>query len=318
MIVGSRPSAFHSALVRFFCLLWPLTLASFSAADTEYYRHILFDNGLDSDAYYYSAGKASSPSTLELNHDKLPVSKTVFYTPPNALRLKWRSVLDGGWEASIRAIHFRNRPVSLRGDALYFWCFSEEGISPGDLPLVHLSDSNEQFSKPLRLERFVKDLPAKRWVQVRIPLQEFESGSLHWFQPKRTDKVVFVQGAPDSADHTLIVDEIKIDKTVDSTRDVSKSDSNLPAPRNVSAEGYERHVDIRWDPVEAPELQRYVVYRSRDNRDFQPIGIQVPGINRFTDYLGQPGKMAFYKVAWSDHAYRESPLSEAVTGKTAP
>jgi hypothetical protein len=316
MILGSRASDFLSVPVRFLYLLWLLILSSSAAGDTEYYRHILFDNSLDSDAYYYSTGKASSPSTLELDHGKLPVSKTVFYTPPNALRLKWRSVPNGGWEASIRAINFRNRQISFRGDVLYFWCFSEEGIPASDLPLIELSDTNKDFSKPLKLESFVKDLPAKKWVQVRIPLQEFKTGSIHSFQPDRTDKVVFLQDSADSVDHTLIIDEIKIDNTVDWTRGASEADSSLPAPRNVSAESYERHIDIRWDPVEAPELQRYVVYRSWDNRDFQPIGIQVPGINRYTDYLGKPGQKAFYKVAGSDHRYGKSPLSEAVTGTT--
>src|SRR3982074_375725 len=107
--------SFHAAnVVRFLCLLGLLILARSACGNTEYYQHILFDNSLESDAYYYSAGKVSSPSSLELDHGKLPVSKTIFYTPPNALRLKWRSAPDGGWEASIRAIDFRNRQISFR------------------------------------------------------------------------------------------------------------------------------------------------------------------------------------------------------------
>ena len=92
--------------------------------------------------------------------------------------------------------------------------------------------------------------------------------------------------------------------------------TEMSAPQNVNAEGYERHIDVRWDAVSAPGLQRYIIYRSWDNRDFQPIGIQAAGIHRFTDYIGQPGKTALYKVAWSDHAYRQSSLSETVTAKT--
>ncbi len=268
MSVESRASYFLGISVRFLGLLWLLILSGSASGDTEYYRHILFDNSVESDAYYYSAGKASAPSTLELDHGKLPVSKTVFYTPPNALRLKWRSVPDGGWEASVRAINFRNRQISFGGDVLYFWCFSEEGIPASDLPLIQLSDANRDFSKPLKLKSFVQDLPAGKWVQVRIPLQEFKTGSIHSFQPDRTERVVFVQDAADSADHTLIIDEIKIDNAADSSTTASEPTSNLPAPRNLSAESYERHIDIRWDPVEAPELQRYVIYRSWDNRDF--------------------------------------------------
>src|SRR3982074_3840902 len=302
--------------LRFLGLLWLLILSSSACGDTEYYRHILFDNSLESYAYYYSAGKASSPSTLELDHGKLPVSETVFYTPPNALRLKWNSAPDGGWEASIDAINFRNRQINFRGDTLYFWCFSEEGIPASDLPLIVLSDATREFSKPVKLESFVQDLPARKWVQVRIPLQEFETGSIHPFRPDRTNRVVFGQGAADSADHTLIIDEIKMDNVGDSSATNPHAASNVPAPRNLSAESYERHIDIRWDPVEAPDLQRYVIYRSWDDRDFQPIGIQVPGINRYTDYLGKTGQTAFYKVAASDRQYRKSALSESATGTT--
>src|ERR1700716_3591125 len=212
--------------VRFLCLLWLLILSGSAVGDTEYYRHILFDNSLESYAYYYSAGKASAPSTLKLDHGKLPVSKTVFYTPPNALRLKWHSAPDGGWEASIEAINFRNRQISFRGDALYFWCFSEEGIPARDLPLIVLSDTTREFSKPLKLESFVQDLPARKWVHVRIPLQEFETGSIHPFQPDRTNRVVFGQGAADSADHTLIIDEIKIDNVGNSGTTTSQATSN--------------------------------------------------------------------------------------------
>src|SRR5258708_5521300 len=316
MSVESRASYFLGISVRFLGLLWLLILSGSASGDTEYYRHILFDNSVESDAYYYSAGKASAPSTLELDHGKLPVRKTVFYTPPNALRLKWRSVPDGGWEASVRAINFRNREISFGGDVLYFWCFSEEGIPASDLPLIQLSDANRDFSKPLKLKSFVQDLPAGKWVQVRIPLQEFKTGSIHSFQPDRTERVVFVQDAADSADHALIIDEIKIYNAADSSTTASAPPSNLPAPRNLSAESYERHIDIRWDPVEAPELQRYVIYRSWDNRDFQPIGIQVPGINRYTDYLDKTGQTAFYKIAASDRRYRKSPFSESVTGTT--
>jgi hypothetical protein len=96
LIFVSKISGLCRAAVGLICLL---ILSPFAAGDTEYYRHILFDNSLESDAYYYSTGKASAPSTLELEHGKLPVSKTVFYTPPNALRLKWRSAADGACQA---------------------------------------------------------------------------------------------------------------------------------------------------------------------------------------------------------------------------
>src|ERR1700680_2855588 len=52
--------------------------------NSDYYRHIYFDNSLTSDFYFYSSGHASSPSSLEQKNWKLPVETKVFLTPPNA------------------------------------------------------------------------------------------------------------------------------------------------------------------------------------------------------------------------------------------
>src|SRR5258708_30240655 len=123
MSLESSLSEFLGISVRFLCLLGLLILARSACAETEYYRHILFDNSLESDAYYYSAGKVSSPSSLELDHGKLPVSKTIFYTPPNALRLKWRLAPAGGWEAPTPARDFRKRQITFLADLLFFLCF---------------------------------------------------------------------------------------------------------------------------------------------------------------------------------------------------
>jgi hypothetical protein len=284
-------------------------------ADTEYYRHIIFDNSLESDAYYHSEGRSSSPSTLELEHGRLPVSHDVFFTPPNALRLKWRSADNGGWEASVRAMDFRNRELKFSGDTLFFWCYSEEGIAGRDLPRINFMDVARNFSRPRRLGDFVSDLPAKKWIHVHIPLREFTTASIHDFHPSRTIEILFGQLGADGVEHTLVIDEIKIDDAA-FTADSSEAAATLPAPHNVAAKGYERHIDIRWDPMDSPQLQRYVIYRSRDGRKFEPAGIQVPGVNRFTDYLGKVGQTLYYKVAASDHRYHFSRFSDTVSATT--
>lgn len=289
-------------------LICVIVLCLFCSADTQYYRHILFDNSLESDAYYYSQGRASSPSSLEVLDGKLPVSHDLFFTPPNALRLRWRSVPDGGWEASVRAMDFRNREMKFDGDVLYFWCFSRDEIAGDDLPRIWLSDVDRGFSRALDVGKFQASIPAGKWVQVAIPLRKFATGSDHPFLPDHTVKVTFSQGKADGREHTLIIDDLKIDGARASEN--SGADVSLPSPQNVAARGYERHIDISWAPVQSAELQQYVVYRSLDGKDFTPIGIQVPGINRYTDYLGKPGITAYYKVAASDRQYRLSHFSE--------
>src|SRR6185437_5325038 len=192
MQIEIKPS--RSLFTRFVCLfIWLPLLCCFSNADTEYYRHVIFDNSLESDAYYYSEARASLPSSLELFHGKLPVSHDVFFTPPNAIRLKWRSARDGGWEASVRAIDFRNREMKFDGDVLYFWVFSKEGITGADLPRIWLSDAGRGFSRALELGKFQSSIPPAKWVQLAIPLSEFRTGSDHPFHSDQTVKLTFSQ-----------------------------------------------------------------------------------------------------------------------------
>src|SRR5580704_4941302 len=174
----ARPHYFFRSLLWFYT---GLLFCTFAKADTAYYKHVIFDNSLEPGAYYYSAGKASSPSTLELVHDKLPVSSDTFRTPPNALRLKWRSVPDGGWVAEVRTINFRNREINFLGDTLYFWCLSESGIEARALPLIQISDTERNFSTLLPLAKFVSGLPHGKWIRVHIPLTAFKTASIHEF-----------------------------------------------------------------------------------------------------------------------------------------
>lgn len=289
---------------------------SFAWANTNYYQHILFDNSVEPDAYYYSDGKASLPSALEAVHGRLPVSREVFYTPPNALRLKWRSRPGGGWVAQIRLINFRNRYVEFPGDTLYFWCFSEAEISRANLPFIQLSDTDNNFTAAIALGQFVPGLPAGKWTQAQVPLGAFKSASLHQFQAHHLAEVVFRQNESDETEHTVIVDEFKVDERDHAAGPPSSAVQTLPTPTGLRAKGYDRHIDISWEAATAPGLERYVIYRSFDGNDFQPIGIQVPGTERYTDFLGKSGIQAFYKVAVSDNRYRLSSFSSVVSAST--
>ena len=65
-----------------------------------------------------------------------------------------------------------------------------------------------------------------------------------------------------------------------------------------------------------PVLGRYVIYRSMDGKDFEAVGIQLPGTNRYEDFLGKSGVTAQYKVAAADWQYRTSALSKAASAST--
>jgi hypothetical protein len=127
--------------------------------------------------------------------------------------------------------------------------------------------------------------------------------------------IIFLQGRADGVRHKLILDEIRIDDDVagDPARGAS---AMLPAPQNVQAIGYDRHIELRWDPVDRAALRRYMIYRALDGKDFQPIGIQLPGTQRYSDFLGKAEVTAQYKVAASDRDYRQSPLSNVASAST--
>jgi exo beta-1,2-glucooligosaccharide sophorohydrolase (non-reducing end) len=298
------------------CFLILFSLCAFAAKSTDYYNHVVFDNSLTSDYYYYSGGRAVFPSTVELLSGALPVEKKNFFTPPNALRLQWRSVAGGAWETEVRVVSMRNRPTDFDGDTLYLWCYSPQAFSADDLPFLQLEDEDHDFTAPVKLNSIADEVPAKHWFQVRLPLSEFQAASIHPFQASRLHSLHFSQSVADDTPHILIIDEIKIDDK-DAASPVSTEVRGVPrAPKNVQAKGYDRHIDISWDPVTANDLQSYVIYRAIGKHKFQPVGIQSADINRYSDFIGESGVTASYRVKAVDRSYRQSAFSSAATAST--
>jgi hypothetical protein len=301
----------------FFCgfILFLLPRCTFAAAATDYYNHVVFDNSITSDYYYYSSGHAVYPSSVELFSGALPVEKKNFFTPPNALRLNWRSVEGGSWETEVRVVSMRNRPTAFDGDTLYLWCYSPQAFPADDLPALQLEDEEHDFTAPVKLS-ISGDVPAKHWFQVRLPLSEFQTASIHPFQPSRLHSLHFSQSVADDAPHTLIIDEIKIDDKSESSPVAPEVRGTPRAPRNVQAKGYDRHIDISWDPVTSGVLQSYVIYRAIGKHKFQPVGMQSADISRYSDFVGESGVTASYRVKAVDRSYRQSAFSSAVTAST--
>jgi hypothetical protein len=303
---------FYSFLVLFAVAVLPCR----AAAPSDYYNHVVFDNSITPDFYYYSSGRAVFPSSIQLLSGSLPVERKNFFTAPNALRLEWRSVAGGAWETELRVVSVRNRPTNFIGDTLYLWCYSPEAIPAADLPVLQLEDEQHDFTVPVKLETASGDVPAKKWFQVRMPVSEFVTASIHPFQARELHSLHFSQGNPDDTPRTLIIDEVKIDDKSDASPVAAEVRSPPPAPLNVHAKGYDRHVDIRWDAVADPGLQSYAIYRSLGGKRFLPIGIQSADIDRYTDFIGRSGVAATYKVKAVDRAYRQSPFSEGASAST--
>ena len=173
--------------------------------------HVIFDNSPSSGYDPYSSGNISAPSTLKLVQGKLPLETAEFVSGPNALELAWTSAPNGGWDAQIRAIRWRNADLQWTGNTLSFWLWSPEPIVEAALPRIALADADGGHTVAAALQTFTGDLPAHTWRRVHVPLASLHFDSLHPFNAAHLESVLFSQSNADNKSHTVYVDEIRID-----------------------------------------------------------------------------------------------------------
>jgi hypothetical protein len=309
---------FRSSII---CALFAVAaMATRASAQAEYYSHVVFDNSLTSNSYFYSTAEPAGTSTVDNVHGHLPVETGTWKTPPNALRLTWTSRQNGGWRAEIRLVDFRNRLPQLNGTTLSFWVYAPEAVSAADLPEIVLSNAREglqiaqfpgSFTVPEPLGKFAGDIPVKRWTEIRIPMDSLKTASIYPFRPQDLQSVVFHQSHADNLAHTLLIDDVSV-------IDAAAPATSLQPPASVEAESFERHVTLHWQAPEQRNLARFVVYRSLNGADSRPIGIQTPGIHSYVDWLAKPGVKAQYKIVAEDWSYRDSAFSAVANAETRP
>jgi exo beta-1,2-glucooligosaccharide sophorohydrolase (non-reducing end) len=171
-----------------------------------------------------------------------------------------------------------------------------------------LRDAEGNFTAPHDIPN---SIPAGKWTRIAVPLASFQTASIRPFHPHRIDGVSFVQGTADEKQHALILDELSIDDGR------TASPGKPPAPTNLRATGYDRHIDLTWTAPKDPGIRRYVIYRSIDGGPYRAIGIQLPDIHRYADFLGRPGRHAAYKVTASNSDYVDSAFSNIAEAATA-
>ncbi len=283
------------------------------AAQLDYDRHVVFDNSLPDGSHYRSQGSSVSPSELELKDGKLPVEEQRCVTPPNCLRLKWRSQKDGDWRVSLD-LRKHWGGLERSGGTLSFWAYSETDLSADESPLVQLADAAAEGTPSIRLIGSLDRLPARSWIRVRLPFASFVGIQKPTrdprFDPRRISTITILQGLDDGRAHTLYIDDVKID-------DEAANDGTPPGvPAGLLARGYDRHIELTWRPNHEPDLQHYTIHRSVDGATYAAVGIQKGHLDRYVDFVGETGKRTFYKISAADAGYNHSPLSEEVSAAT--
>jgi len=278
-------------------------------AQNNYDNHILFDNSLTASSYYYSEGSSTSPSYVELNAGKFPVEEKIFFTPPNSLKLKWMSKSDGDWKISLNISTWRNREIIFSGDTLSFWCYSDEQLQLEELPFISLVDLNGINSSSIELSEVISEVPISKWFRIKIPLISFSKRNKE-IDFKKITMINFSQALDDSKEHIIYLDEFKIDNN-------NSADKNPSVvPKKLIAKGYDKHIDLIWEPNSEEDLQGYIIYRSFDGKDFKPVGIQKKDFNRYSDFIGTQEVKVFHKITAYDADYNESEKSNLAEAKT--
>jgi exo beta-1,2-glucooligosaccharide sophorohydrolase (non-reducing end) len=304
----TAPKLIHAVLISL-AMLAPGT----SLAQWEYDRHVIFDNSMPDRSYYRSHGSFVPPSELELEDGKIPVEERHCFTPPNCLRLKWRSNRGGEWRVSLD-LRKHWGGLDFSGATLSFWLYSETDLPADAAPLIYLADAKGEGTPSIRLTGSLDKLPARKWVRARLPFASFVGNVKPTndprFDPRRVQTITILQGLDDGQARTLYLDDVKIDDDI-------PNDTTAPgAPARLSARGYDRHIELTWQPGEEADLQHYAIHRSFDGVTYTAIGIQKGHLSRYVDFIGQSGKNAFYKISAVDVNYNQSPLSNAVNAAT--
>jgi hypothetical protein len=294
-------------------LATPVTVFAIGKGNPSFYdRHVFFDNSHSPGGFHSGTGWVIPPSTLDLVDSTVPVETQHFVSPPNALKLSWKSAPGGDWQATLELTRRYARPFRFEGEALTFWVFSDSEITAANSPRLYLEDVNENGTPAVTLVNGDARIPAGQWVQIKLPFaaifdRSTKSTEDSKFEVSEILSITFLQGLDDDEPHTLYLDDFQI-------RDLDTGDTTAPpAPKTIAARAYERHFDVSWTPSKADDLLAYRIYRSRDGKKFEPIGTQQGSRTRFVDFTGEPPDEAVYRVTALDLAGNESAPSPVST-----
>ncbi len=255
-----------------------------------------------------------APSELLLVDNKLPVDTERFVSPPNGLRLEWKSNTGGDWRVSLRVPNRNGPPASFVGDTLTIWCYAEDELTAADSPLVGVQDSKRNGLPEVPLLAGSAQLPAKKWVRLEFPIANFSGRYLDTsdrrFDPRKLSAVTLAQQLDDGKRHVLTIDDVRIVE--------SAAEDTLPpvAPVGLTVTGEDSHFDLAWQPNRESDLCSYRIYRSDHGKSFRPIGTSAGGFQRYVDFVGESGVERHYKISAIDIDNQESPLSESASGAT--
>jgi len=288
-------------MIRTTTLLFLFFLKGVLTVIADTYPEVLFENSILGGNYAYSGVDYSDGSWVENVAGRLPVSDSVFFTPGNALSLKYKSVANGAWHVRINYPEGARHYQPSAGHVLTFKLFIASDTDIASLPRLMLTQK-EQASTVLDLPKYISDFQPNMWLNVEIPLGDIHELDLN----VPIDGVHFLQGEADNTIHWLYVDQIEF-------LPANPPRVKLSSPAVLStAVAYDRHVDLTWQLPLTPSIRYIKIYRSEDNEHFDPVAIRPIFVQKCTDFVPYSDRTYYYKIAWVDYGYLESPFSNVL------
>jgi len=271
-------------------------------AKSESYPEVVFDNSLVKGSYAKSIVNYSGDSWVENIQHNLLVSDTLFFTPGNALSLKYISTEMGDWDVLIKYSRQKFHYRVSNDDILTLKIFvGTEGTKAENLPSISIQQGqNQSISVPLG--DYIEDFNYSSWISVKIPVSEFAGFNID----NIISGIILRQHHSSSVTNQVFLDQIEF---------LPSKYSEAPLTSNAvlsKAQAYGKHIDLVWQIPLTPSIRYVKIYRSENNKDFKAVGIRPTYMLRCLDYVPLLDKKYFYKIAWVDYNYRESPFSDVL------
>jgi hypothetical protein len=283
-------------------LFFLLTLLTAGASAREpLYNYSFFHNSRMPGHYFYT--KVVGGTIVQHTRNKLPLSKVIFHTPGNSLRLAYTNQPGNQWQAMIYRQQIRGQDHFAAARYLSFWVLkSSETTGADDLPNVFLASKDSSISQTFQFE--VKERNV--WTRVLLPVSLKDPRD-----PTEIIGVGFGQKKSDSKKHELFIDDIEF------VSDDAAEKITLK-PMILEAVGGPKHVDLTWAAIQDAAVAYVKIYRAAGNKAFKPVGIQSAFVNRYADFTGETGKKYTYRISFLNSRYEETPLSSTASAATRP
>ena len=285
-------------LKKYFYFIFVLILPLF--AKSESYPEVLFDNSVINGSYAKSIAHYTGESWIQNVSYSLPVSDSLFFTPGNSLSLRYVSSVNGKREASILNDKQKFAYLITKEDQLTFKLFIQSNTKKEQVPKVVLQQ-NDTRTRAIEIFNYIDDFAYDTWLNVSIPVSKFEGIVFG----KAVSAMILEQNGYSAQTHQLFIDQIEF------------LPKNYPKVKLSSAailskiSSVDKQVELVWQLPLTPSIRYVKIYRSEDKVNYQPISILPIYVQKSLDRVNEYNKTYYYKIAWVDYNYVESPFSEA-------